>query len=532
MTVSGRESQGHAVRAAGRSRLVLAAVATAAFVVAMDNTVLNVALPTLQSELGLSVSELEWVATSYILSFSTLLLVGGRLTDLHGRRPMFLLGLVVFVGSSAVAGSANSGDLLISARLVQGGGAALIMPATLAVLATDVDNRGRQLGAGVWTAAVALALALGPVTGGIVAQHWHWRWIFYLNVPVGLAALAVGLRALPTQPAPRATRPPLRSRGGRSKPDLSKPDLSKLDLPGLLTSGAALFAITYALLQGPEHGYTSFLILTMLALAVAAAVLFVLVERVVPDPMVEMSLFRHPVFSGGTVAQVLWGLGINGVFFFTSLFLQDVLGFSPTRAGMAFVPVAVLLVLTVPVAAKLSATAGAHWTVAGGLAVVAVGLVLVSRAGVGSDFLDLLPGLACIGAGSALTTPLTERMLAVTAGGQAGTASAVVSAAREVSGVFGIALTGAILLTRQESALAAGAVPADAFVSGYALALQVAAGLVALGAAVSLVSLHPSALARHLRRLPAPAETTRLRDYAGVDSSRDAELPGAAHRFL
>lgn len=451
------------------SRVVLVPIALAAFVTSLDNTVVNVALPSMQHELGLGVSGLQWIATSYILAFSSLLLAGGRLTDLYGRRRIFLIGLGLFVAASLLAGLAPSGGLLISARVLQGIGAALVLPATLAVLSADLTDTARHLGAGVFTAAIALSLALGPVVGGAISEYWHWSWIFFVNVPVGLITMALGAATI-----------------GRSRAASDS-----IDVGGLVTSTVAMVALLYALIEGNEKGFRSAVIVGALAVALLGAVAFVLVERRARAPMVDVALFANRVFSGGTAAQVLWGLGINGVFFFTSLFLQDVLALSPTVAGTMFVPLAVSLVLFVPVSPLLARWIGVHWTVAGGMTLIAGGLVWVSFVGRGDAAVLLVPGLVLIGAGSAMTTPLTSVVLEVVPTAKAGVAAAVISAAREVSGVLGIALTGAVVSAREAMLLGDGASEIDAFASGYAAGLWSAAALTVLGGVISLVALRP-----------------------------------------
>ncbi|OAA27724.1 Major Facilitator Superfamily transporter [Frankia sp. EI5c] len=524
-------------------RKVIVPIGLAAFITALDNTVVNVALPSMQRDFALSAAGLEWVATSYILAFSSLLLLGGRLTDLFGRWRIFQLGLVVFAVFSAVAGAADTSTELILARLAQGAGGALALPAALAVLAADLEDRDRHLGAGVLTAAIAAALALGPAVGGTITQYLHWSWIFYLNVPV----CAVGILLVPRRsggrrgrsrrarrcgparsprsgPAPRSRRS---RRSRRADPATGRP---RLDLPGVVLSALALLALTYALVEGNTLGWTSPRIQLAFATAAVAGGVFLAVERGSRDPMVDLGLFRVRAFSGGIVAQVLWGLGVNGVFFFTALFLQLVLGYSPTRAGLAFVPLALALIVMVPVAGALAQRCGAHWTVAGGLLLVAGGLLLTARIPIDATFVELLPGLLVIGGGSALTTPMTSRILEVLPPPNAGTASAVLSSAREVSGVLGVALTGAILLARQRTLMLDGASFPAAFVAGYTRGLEISAALVAVGAVVSLLTLRT--VPRHRRRAGAhQARRQPRRRAAAHQAPRGRRIgPGGAAR--
>ncbi|HYK31052.1 MAG TPA: MFS transporter, partial [Streptosporangiaceae bacterium] len=285
----------------------LVAVSLAAFMTYLDNNVTNVAIPTIQRSLHLTIAGLEWVVSSYVLVFAGLLLVGGRLADSYGRRRLFFTGTVVFTLASLGAGLAGSGGVLIGARLVQGLGAALVVPTTLAIIiATFTNARERTTAIGIWTAIGAMALAFGPLIGGFISQHLHWGWIFFINVPVGIAAVTIAALSTAESKDPRAA--------------------GRLDIPGMITSSAALFGLTYALIEGHDKGWTSAIIMSAFALAAVAATAFVLIESRTERPMVALSLFRSRVYSGGTVTMMLWAFGIFGIYFFTAIYLQDVLG--------------------------------------------------------------------------------------------------------------------------------------------------------------------------------------------------------------
>jgi EmrB/QacA subfamily drug resistance transporter len=443
----------------------------------LDNNVVNVALPSIQRDLHLSISGLEWIVSSYILVFSGLMLVGGRLADVYGRRRLFIAGLTLFTGASLLAGLAGSEEVLVLARVLQGVGAAASMPSTLAILSTTFpDARERSRAVGVWSAVGALALALGPFTGGFVSQHWNWGWIFLINVPVGVVTIAI------TAIAMRESREPVRRR---------------LDLPGLLTSAVALFALTYALIEGHDKGWTSALILGSFALAAVAAAAFLVLETRTADPMIDLSMFRSRVFSGGTGVLVLWGFGVMGVYFFTAMYLQGVLHFSPTKAGAAFVPMALLMVAMAPFAGPVARRLGTHVTVGIGVALIVLGLVMVSFVGEHGQFVDLMPSFVVFGIGSGFTMmPLNDAVIGVLPPDRAGAASAVLNTAREVSGLLGVTIVGAILTTRQAASLRGGATPVHAFLSGYQFALLVAAAIVAVGVPLSLYAL------RATRRTP------------------------------
>lgn len=496
----------------GRARrfAVLAMVALSGFLTMLDNTVVNVALPSVQRELGLTAEGLEWVAVSYVLSFSTLMLLGGRLSDLVGRRSVLVAGLLVFTLSSALAGLADSGETLIAARTVQGLGAACVIPASLAVVAGDLPADRRTFAIGVWTASLALALASGPVVGGVVTERWGWEWVFLLNLPFGLLAAVLALSVPARAESIR--------RGGL---------LRVLDVPGVLLSAIALYALTYGLVEGGEKGFRSDPVPACLTVAAVSGAAFLVVEARTYLPLVDLRAFRIRSLSGGMAAQVMWGIGLNGVFFFTALHLQTVLGFAPTEAGLVFLPLACALLAVTPAAEPLSAQLGAHRVIAAGLALVGTGLLHVSTTGADASYWELQPGLILIGVGSAFTAPLTPASLADVPAARAGTASGLISTAREVSGVFGVVVVGVVLSRRQRSALEDGALPQAAFLDGYEAGLRLAAVVVFIGAAVAGVTLrrtgrhrgagpgHPQSAGRRERaragRLPGPQVSRRAR---------------------
>jgi EmrB/QacA subfamily drug resistance transporter len=456
----------------------LVAVGLATFMTYLDNNIVNVAIPTIQRDLHLSVAGLEWVVSSYILVFASLLLVGGRLADVFGRRRLFVIGLVVFTLASLGAGLAGSSAALIGARVAQGLGAALMVPTTLAIIvATFDDTRERTRAVGAWAAIGAMALAFGPLIGGFISQHLHWGWIFLINVPFGAITLAVALFAIEESRDTTTTR--------------------HLDVPGLTASAVALFSLTYALIEGHDKGWTSGVILGALALAAAAAALFTLIESRSAHPMVDLALFRSRAFSGGTGTMMLWAFGIFGIYFFTSIYLQNVLGFSPTKAGLAFVPMALCLALFATVSGPVSARLGAHRVVALGLVLDAIGLFLFWLLGRDASFAALMPGFVLFGAGSGLmNVPLTNAVLGSMPQERSGMASALLNNSREVAGLLGITVIGAVLRSRQGAALHQGTAPGPAFLDGYHAGLAVTIALIVAGVVVSYLA---------LRRLPAPA---------------------------
>jgi EmrB/QacA subfamily drug resistance transporter len=453
-----------------RRRWTLVAVALATFMTYLDNNIVNVAIPAIQRSLHLSTAGLEWVVSGYILVFASLLLAGGRLADVFGRRRLFLIGLSIFTLASLAAGLATNVDLLVASRAVQGLGAALVTPTTLAIIsATFPEPRERTAAVGVWSAVGALALAVGPLLGGLISQHLSWGWIFFINVPVGIGTLALGAWSISESREASAPR--------------------RIDLPGVTLSAVSLFALTYALIEGHDLGWTSPAILGSFAVAVVLGLAFVLVERRSAEPMVDVSLFGSRVFSGGSIAIVMWGFGLFGIYFFTSLYLQQVLGFSPTKAGAAFVPMALLMAGGAILSERISRLIGAHRSVGLAMGLMALGIASVSLLGRNASVLDLMPSFALIGIGGGLSVPLTAMILGTMPAHQAGVASGIFNASREVAGLLGITVIGAILTARQSASLRTGHLPVDAFLTGYRTGLIVAAVLVGLGGVAAFLAL-------------------------------------------
>jgi EmrB/QacA subfamily drug resistance transporter len=459
-----------------RQRWTLVAVGLATFMTYLDNNIVIVAIPDIQRELGLSTAGIEWVVSGYILTFAGLLLAGGRLADAFGRRRLFLVGLAVFTASSLLAGLADGPATLIAFRALQGVGAAAVTPTTLAIIsATFTVPRERNVAVGIWGGVGALALAVGPLLGGLLTQYVSWEWIFWINVPVGVATIALGAWAI------RESR---------------EDEARRLDLPGLGLSTLSLLALTWALIEGHDRGWTSAGILSAFLVAALAALAFVAVERRVPQPMVDVSLFARREYTGGIVALMLWAFGLFGIYFFTSLYLQGVLGFSPTKAGAAFVPMAVLMAVSAVASERVAARFGAYRST--GFGMLAMGLAIGSVALLGADasYWSLMPSFAVIGLGGGMTIPLTATVLGVMPTSQAGVASAVFNASREVAGLLGITVIGAVLTSRQASAVAAGHAPVEAFLTGYRSGLVLAGALVMIGGAAAFVALRRTHRAR------------------------------------
>jgi EmrB/QacA subfamily drug resistance transporter len=463
----------------------LVAVAFGLFMIMLDNTVVNVALPSIERDLKVSIDSLEWIVTAYALVFAALLITGGKLGDLYGRRRIFVVGLVVFTGSSLACGFAPSAGFLIGARAVQGVGAALMSPASLSIITATFPPRQRGQAIGIWAGVSALALAIGPLTGGLIVDNINWNWIFFVNVPVGILGI-VASQVFITE-----------SRDTSHE--------QSVDLPGLATSGLGLFALSYALIEGNRHGWSSAEILGLFAAAAMLLVAFVLVERHQRLPMLDLSLFKNGAFAGANIVALLVSLGMFGVFFFVSLYIQNVLGYTPTQAGAMFLPMTLLIILVAPFAGKQSDRIGSRWLMAAGMTVLGVSLLLYQRAGVHSDFWTLLPAMVLGGFGMALTmSPMTSAAMSAVPVDKAGVGSGVLNSFRQVGGAMGIAAMGAILASYLHVAPTS-PLARQEYVNGLHAALLVSAGIVFAGAAaaVLLVRTHAGEERSHVAELAA-----------------------------
>ena len=443
----------------------LGALSFALFMVMLDNTVVNVALPAIQKDLGIGVSELEWTVTAYALTFAVLLLSGGKLGDMYGRRRIFMIGLVVFTVSSLVCGLSSSAPELIGARAVQGVGSALMMPATLSIITATFAAAERGMAIGIWAGVSAMALAIGPLLGGVITEHISWNWIFFVNVPIGILAVIAAIVVVP------------------ESRDMSHEQ--RLDLPGLVTSGIGLLALVYALIEAHRLGWTSATIIALFALAAAALTAFVFLELHQRLPMLDLSLFKNGTFTGANLVAILVTLAMFGIFVFFPIYMQDLLGWSPIQAGAALLPWTILIVIFAPIAGKLSDHVGSRWLMAGGMATVGLCCLELSTVAVGSTFWRLLPGFILGGLGMAFVmTPMSAAVMGSAPVDKAGVASGVLNTFRQVGVALGIAITGAIVTNREAAARAAGADRPHAFVHGLTFAMRVSA-LICFGAALA-----------------------------------------------
>lgn len=441
----------------------LGALALVSFLLTLDDTALSVALPSIGRDLGVGLSGLEWIVNAYTLALAAVLLVGGRLADTLGSRRVFLHGLAIFSVASLGAGLAPTSLVLIDARVLQGVGAALIMPATLAIISSTFPPRQRGMAIGIWAGVSAGGLAIGPLLGAALTQSLGWGSIFLINVPVGVFGLAVG-RAVLVDARPT-------SRAGH------------IDFAGMLASGTALVALVFALTEGMSYGWASPLVVGAFAATAVCLAVFIRIEQSRDEPLLELTLFRSRNLSGANAVSLLSTAVMCGMFFFISLYLQIVRGYSAIEAGAAFLPMTVVICLVAPAAGRLSDRIGRRLPAAAGMAVLTGGLLLLSGLGENSGLGDLLPGLIVSGLGIGLTTtPVTTAALDSAPIDEAGVRAGILSTSRMIGLAIGIALMGAIVTAQWPAGLGDAGTDPRAFVNGLSVALQVNA-LIALVAA-------------------------------------------------
>jgi EmrB/QacA subfamily drug resistance transporter len=464
-----------------KSRTVWTFVITSAalFMASLDNLVVTTALPSIRDHLHASLAGLQWTVNAYTLTFAVLLLTGATLGERYGRRRMFVAGLGLFTLGSAAAALAPSIGMLIAARAVQGVGAAVLIPLTLTLLSASVAPERRGLALGAWGAVGGLAIAVGPLVGGAVVEGASWQWIFWLNVPIGLAVLPLAWTRLTESYGP-ATR---------------------LDLPGLVLASLGLFGIVLGVVRGNDHGWTSLTVLPPMVIGALLIVAFIAWELRAPEPMLPLGLFRSRGFTLTNVASMLMFFGMFGSIFLLAQFLQVVQGYSPLEAGLRTLPWTGMPVLIAPVAGILSDRIGGRPLLATGLALQAIGLGwLAAVSSPTVAYLTLVPAFVVSGVGMSLFfAPVANVVLGSVRRDQEGIASGANNAIRELGGVFGIAVLGAVFSAH------GGYTSGPAFVSGMSAAVWVGAAVVALAAGAALM----------LPRLrPAPAEAAEAAELA------------------
>jgi EmrB/QacA subfamily drug resistance transporter len=515
---------------ANRKWWTLAAMCFALFMIMLDNTVVNVALPSIQRSLHSSIGSLEWTVNGYTLVFAVLLVTGGRLGDIFGRRRMFLFGVVVFAASSAAAGFAPTQEWLVAGRALQGVGAAFMMPGTLSIISNTFPPAERGRAIGTWAGVSGLALAIGPALGGALSEYASWRWIFFLNLPVAAGAVVMTLFA---------ARESYDRTVGRS-----------VDVPGIASLSLALTTLVLALVKGNGWGWGSTRVVALLVAAAAAFVAFAAIERRARNPMLELEFFRSRTFLGANLVAFVVSFAMLAMFFFVALYMQNVLHFGALQAGIRFLPSTLLVIASAPIAGRLADRIGSRPLMVAGLTLVAISLLLDARVTATSGYGTLLVPFAMMGLGIGMTmSPMSTAAMNAVRAEKAGGASGILSMNRMVGATFGVAVAGALFQTlardrlgvrlaslhlsaAQHHAIASGLITGqtthalagldrptllrvvsagrEAFVHGLAGSLRLAAAFALAGAAAALVLIRPRTVT------PAPVEAEPVESAEAV----------------
>jgi EmrB/QacA subfamily drug resistance transporter len=407
----------------------LLTVSVATFMLLLDITVVNTALPSIEDDLGASFTELQWVIDAYTLTLAALVLTAGSLADRFGRRRVFAIGLVVFSVASLLAGLAPDPTFLNVTRAVQGVGGAIMFALSLALIAQEFPaGRDRGTAMGVYGATIGIAVALGPLVGGALTEGLGWEWIFFLNVPIGIVALAITY---------------LRLRESRD------PNASRVDWAGLVAFSGSLFLLVLGLLRGNDEGWGSALIVSLMAGAAALLVAFVAVERRVFEPMLPLELFKRPAFTGVQLAAFAISGSMFATYLYITLYMQNYLGHSPLEAGLRYLPITITAFVVSPIAGALIARVPARMLMCVGLALSGVGLLSMSGLEAGSEWTALLGGFLLAGAGVGLLNPvIADVAVSVVPKERSGMAAGINDTFRQVGVAVGIAAWGAVLLGR------------------------------------------------------------------------------------
>jgi EmrB/QacA subfamily drug resistance transporter len=453
-------------QSSSRRWLALAVLAVAQFMVFLDETVVNVALPSIKADLGFTQATLAWVVSAYIVVFGGLVLLGGRVADLFGRRRMFLVGTALFGAASLLDGLAGSQEMLLGARVLQGVGAALATPAALALVTELFPVRAERVKAlGIWGALSGLGFAVGILLGGAITEVASWRWVFLINVPVALASLVV---------VPRLVA------------DSRIADRRGFDLGGAVTVTAGMTTLVYALVKAPDYGWGSLATLALFAIAIGLLAAFAAIERRTDAPLLPAGFLHRRVVLVPNLLQLLLGVSAISTLFLLTLYTQQVLGYTPLQAGLAYVPLAAGVASATAVANRLLGRVGSRPLAIAGLAIAAVGMARLGHAPVAADYwADVLPAMLIVGAGAGLSfVSITTAALEGVDDASAGLASGLLSTSVQIGGALGVAiLVGVVVTQRSSDLLGSGSTALAAQVGGLQLAFLLAAA-VSLGGAV------------------------------------------------
>jgi len=452
----------------------LIAVCTATFMLLLDITIVNVALPAIQRALKASFSDLQWVVDAYALALATCVLTAGSLADLFGRKRLFLIGVTLFTIASTACGAANDPLFLIIARGVQGLGGAMMFATALALLSQEFHGKERGTAFGIWGATIGAAVAIGPLAGGVLTSGLSWRWIFLVNIPIGVVAVALSAKQLH---------------------ESSDPEHSRLDPVGLVTLTGGLLCLILALIEGNQQGWTNVWILGLLVAAVVFLALFIASQTADRTTMIDLQLFKRPAFVGAQVTAFSISSSMFAMFLYLTLYLQDILGLSPLKTGLVFLPLSVLSFFAAPIAGRLSTRFPIRILLGSGLALNAVALWSMSRVTTASHWTVLLPGFLVGGVGIGLVNaPLASTAVSTVRVERAGMASGINNTFRQLGIATGIAALGAIFASKVDaSAFSAHASLAAraSFVHGLHDILLIGAVVAACGAVLATALVRP-----------------------------------------
>src|SRR5437764_266824 len=473
-----QNSQGTApARPAERNRwIALVVLCAGMLMIVLDQTIVNVALPSIQSDLSFSQSSLAWVVNAYLIAFGGLLLLAGRLGDLVGRKRVFMVGLTIFVAASFLCGVAQSQEMLVGARFIQGLGGALTSAVILGVIVTMFpEPRDRAKAIGVYSFVASAGASIGLLLGGVLTESLNWHWIFFVNLPIGLATALLAARLLDRDVGLGL---------GRGADVLGA---------GLVTGG--LMLAVYAIVKVPDSGWGSAHTLGFGGAALALLVSFVVREARTANPLIPLRIFRSRNVAGANVVQILMVAGLFGMFFLGALYMQRVLGYGPIDVGLAFLPVALAIgTLSLGFSARLNTRFGPRATLIPGLALIVAGLALFARVPVHADYLvDMFPSMVLLGVGAGLSFPsvMTLAMSSATPS-DSGLASGLVNTSLQVGGALGLAVLATLSTTRTKDLVASGDSAATALTGGFHLVLVIGAGLVAVAVALAVGWLRPT----------------------------------------
>jgi EmrB/QacA subfamily drug resistance transporter len=453
--------------------ITLIVLCTGMLMIVLDQTIVNVALPSIQHDLGFTQSALAWVVNAYLIAFGGLLLLAGRLGDLIGRKRIFLTGLAIFTGASMLCGAAQSQAMLVAARFIQGAGGALTSAVILGMIVTMFPApRDQAKAIGVFSFVASAGASIGLLAGGALTQALNWHWIFFVNVPIGIVTALLAVRLVPNDQG-------IGLREGA-------------DVPGAALVTGALMLAVYTIVKASDYGWASLHTLGLGAVAIALLIGFVIRESRAKTPLIPLGIFRSRSVSGANLVQMLMVAGLFGMFFLGAVYMQRVLGYGPLGVGLAFLPVALAIgVLSLSITPRLNMRFGARATLLPGLASMAAGLALFARAPVHAGYLaDLLAPMVLLGVGAGLSFPslMTIAMSGVEPS-ESGLASGIVNTSLQVGGALGLAVLATLSTTRTKDLVAAGVSQAEALTRGFHLTLVIGSGLLVAAIALAAVVL-------------------------------------------